>query len=172
MSRFLSPNPQAKNPGPEGDQLSVALIAAAPQSKVVGSAPGGQSTKTTRFSFCFLMKPYATAFLINVRSASKNPRTFRTTTAMIVRDTKGSSVSESPWTEKYDIIRLLCIPSCVQVTTSMICATFNGDVTSTGRAWNVLWGSPPRTCRIRQEDRRTHKLGAPSPLCAHAWNSR
>lgn len=62
------------------------------------------------------------------------------------------------------IIRLVCIPSCVQAATSMSCALSRCDI-HTGREGVV---SPLQTCRIHQVEQQTHQLGAPSPLCVHA----
>ncbi|SRR6266403_2913860 len=81
---------QTKYPGPGDRQLFRAESAAAPQSKVAGSTPGGQSTNVIRFSFRAFMKPNDIAFLINARSGSKNPRTLRRTTAAAGRDIIGS----------------------------------------------------------------------------------
>ena len=62
--------PQLNLPGPGGDQASKAARAAVPQSKAVGSIPGGPSMKITRRSFMGLIKPDATAPLISARSGS------------------------------------------------------------------------------------------------------
>ena len=119
---------QAKSPGPGTRQPSIAESAASPQSKDVGSMPGGQSTKVMRFSFRSLMKPVAIEFLINTRSGSKNPSTLTRTTAgrgtekrseKIRRDYQSNDGCLKSYAKKS--LRFLWIPSCVQVVTSMIC---------------------------------------------------
>jgi hypothetical protein len=74
----------------------MAESAAAPQSKDVGSVPGGQSTKVMRFSFRSLMKPDAMEFLINARSGSKKPSTLTSTTAGYSNDDRDGSSGEDP----------------------------------------------------------------------------
>ena len=61
---------QLNIPGPGGDQASIAVRAAVPQSNSVGSISGGLSMKTTRRSFMGLIKPDATEPWISARSGS------------------------------------------------------------------------------------------------------